>query len=168
MGQQSDSDDVTIRRLNGDAEAWACADIMATTDPWLTYGRTRDNTFITVSNPQAESYAAVVDAEVVGVVVLAMAVPLIKGYVCGLAVKPAFRNRGIGTRLLKHAERRVFRDSPNVFMCVTSFNEGAQRLYARLGYEKIGEIRDFAIPGAHEHLLRKTLGPQSTFKPAPR
>ena len=48
---------------------------------------------------------------------------------------------------------------------MTSFNTAAQRLYARLGYQKIGEITDFAIPGVHEHLLRKTLGPQSTFKP---
>jgi [ribosomal protein S18]-alanine N-acetyltransferase len=156
--------DITIRRVDGDADAWACADIMASTDPWLTYGRTRDNTFLTVSNPQAESYAAVAaDREVVGVVVIALRVPLISGYICGLAVKPAHRNRGIGSRLLRAAEARIFRESPNVFLCVTSFNTKAQRLYARLGYLKIGEITDFAIPGAHEHLLRKTLGPQSEY-----
>ena len=156
--------ELVIRRIDGETEAWACADIMASTEPWITYGRTRDNTFATVSNPHAESYAAVVADEIVGVVILALRVPLISGYVCGLAVKPEHRNRGIGSKLLKFAEDRIFRDSPNVFMCVTSFNAGAQRLYARLGFEKIGEIRDFAIPGAHEHLLRKTLGPQSTFK----
>ena len=72
---------------------------MASTDPWITYGRTRENTFATVSNPQAESYAAVAaDGEIVGVVIVAMRVPLISGYVCGLAVKPSHRNRGIGTR----------------------------------------------------------------------
>ena len=159
--------DISIRRVESEPVARACADIMASTDPWITYGRTRDNTFITVSNPQAESYAAVTaDGEIVGVVVIAMQVPLIRGYICGLAVKPEHRDRGIGSTLLKFAEARIFRDSPNVFICVTSFNENAQRLYARLGFEKIGEIRDFAIPGAHEYLLRKTLGPQSTFKPA--
>ncbi len=160
---------VTIRRVTSDDDARACADIMASTDPWITYGRTRENTFVTVSNPQAESYAAVTpDGEIVGVVVIALRVPLIKGYICGLAVKPAHRNRGIGTQLLQHAEARIFRESPNVFLCVTSFNTDAQRLYARLGYRKIGEITDFAIPGAHEHLLRKTLGPQSTFKAGER
>ena len=158
--------DITIRRVNGDAEARACADIMASAEPWITCGRTRDNTFLTVSNPLAESYAAVTPAgEVAGVVVIALRVPLISGYVCGLAVKPEHRNRGIGSALLRHAEQRIFRESPNVFLCVTSFNTNAQRLYARLGYQKIGEITDFAIPGAHEHLLRKTLGPQSTFTP---
>ena len=159
--------DITIRRVTSDDDARACADIMASTDPWITYGRTRENTFVTVSNPQAESYAAIsAGGEIVGVVVIALRVPLIRGYICGLAVKPTHRNRGIGTQLLRYAEARVFRESPNVFLCVTSFNTNAQRLYARLGYQKIGEITDFAIPGAHEHLLRKTLGPQSTFKPA--
>ena len=161
--------DITIRRIAGDDDARAAADIMASTDPWITYGRTRDNTFLTVSNLQGESYVAVTPGgEIVGVVVLALRVPLIKGYVCGLAVKPAFRNRGIGTRLLRYGEARIFQESPNVFICVTSFNTNAQRLYARLGYQKIGEITDFAIPGAHEHLLRKTLGPQSTFKAGER
>jgi ribosomal-protein-alanine N-acetyltransferase len=160
-------DDLTIRPITSDAEGRACADIMASTDPWITCGRTRENTFATVSSPEAESYAAVTaNGEIVGVVVIAMRVPLIKGYICGLAVKPAHRNRGIGTELLRYAEARIFRESPNVFLCVTSSNTSAQRLYARLGYHKIGEITDFAIPGAHEHLLRKTLGPQSTFKPA--
>jgi ribosomal-protein-alanine N-acetyltransferase len=161
------NDDITIRRITSDDDARACADIMASAEPWITCGRTRDNTFLTVSNQQAESYAAVTrDGEIVGVVIIALQIPLIKGYICGLAVKPAHRNRGIGTELLRYAEARIFRESPNVFLCVTSFNTSAQRLYARLGYQKIGEITDFAIPGAHEHLLRKTLGPQSTFKPA--
>ena len=159
--------DIDIRRVASEADAWQCADIMASTDPWITYGRSRDTTFATVFNPQAESYAAVApDGQIVGVVVLALRVPLISGYICGLAVKPEHRNRGVGTQLLRFAEQRIFRESPNVFMCVSSFNHDAQRLYTRLGFTKIGEITDYAIPDAHEHLLRKTLGPQSTFKPS--
>ena len=157
-------DDVIIRRIQGDAEAWACADMMAATEPWLSYGRTRDNTFFTVSNPQAESYAAFAGDEIVGVVVVALLIPLIRGYIAGLVVKPTFRNRGIGTRLLHVAEERIFQESPNVFMCVTSFNTGAQRLYARLGYRQVGELSDFVLPGVSELLLRKTRGPWTTFQ----
>jgi ribosomal protein S18 acetylase RimI-like enzyme len=157
-------DDFTIRRIQGDAEAWACADMMASTEPWLSYGRTRDHTFFTVSNPQAESYAAFADDEIVGVVVVALPVPLIRGYIAGLVVKAPFRNRGIGTRLLRVAEERIFRESPNVFMCVTSFNTAAQRLYARLGYTQVGELSDFVLPGVSELLLRKTRGPWSAFQ----
>ena len=40
---------------------------LSSTDPWITYGRTRENTFVTVSNPQAESYAAIsAGGEIVG------------------------------------------------------------------------------------------------------
>src|SRR5688572_33284536 len=101
--------DITLRRVTSDDDARAAADIMASTDPWLTYGRTRENTFVTASNPDAESYAAVAaDGEIVGVVVLALRVPLIKGYVGGLAVKPTHRNRGIGTALLRPGATRTF------------------------------------------------------------
>ncbi|MEA2734607.1 MAG: [ribosomal protein S18]-alanine N-acetyltransferase [Humisphaera sp.] len=158
---------VKIRPINGDAEAWTCAEIMASSEPWLSYGRTREINFRTLTAPGAETHVAITDAgEIAGLVIIAMNVPLIRGYVMGLAVQAALRNRGVGTSLLTFAEERIFRESPNVFICVSSFNEGAQRLYARLGFTKIGEITDFAVPGAHEHLLRKTLGPQSTFKRA--
>ena len=158
---------MTIRQVEGEAEARACAEIMATTDPWLRYGRSRDNTFGTVTYPNAESYAAIGDeGEVLGVVILILRVPLIRGYVMGLAVKESHRGRGIGTKLLKHAEERIFSESPNAFICATSFNTGARRLYERLGYQHVGDITNFVLPDVHEHLLRKTLGPQSTFKPA--
>jgi ribosomal protein S18 acetylase RimI-like enzyme len=156
-----------IRAIANETETWICADIMAATDPWLRYGRTRQTNYGTLTAPGVEVYVTVADERVVvGLVALVLRVPLIRGYIHGLAVAPEYRNRGIGTQLLRHAEQRIFRESPNVFMCVTSFNTAAQRLYARLGYEKIGEITDYVIPGAHEHLLRKTLGPQSTFKPS--
>jgi ribosomal protein S18 acetylase RimI-like enzyme len=161
----SDTGDIEIRRMNGQAEAWTCADIMASTDPWVTLSRTRDSTFVTVNSPEGETYVAATPAgEIAALVSIAMRVPLIRGYIVALAVRADYRNRGLGTRLLAFAEERIFRDSPNVFMCVSSFNTDAQRLYQRLGYTQIGEIADFVIPGASEFLLRKTKGPWSQFK----
>jgi len=61
------------------------------------------------------------------------------------------------------AEARIFRDSPNVFMCVSSFNANAFRLYQRLGYEVVGELRDYLVRGHSEILLRKTRGPWTEF-----
>jgi ribosomal protein S18 acetylase RimI-like enzyme len=160
-------DDITIRPITGDNEIWTCADIMAATDPWLRYGRSRDTNRSSLTAPGVETYVAVsADNQILGVVALALRIPLIRGYILGLAVTSDARNRGIGTRLLQFAEQRIFRESPNVFMCVSSFNTGAQRLYARLGFQQIGVITDYVAPDAHEHLLRKTLGPQSTFKPS--
>jgi ribosomal protein S18 acetylase RimI-like enzyme len=61
------------------------------------------------------------------------------------------------------AEKRVFRDSPNIFLCVSSFNEGARRLYERLGYTPVGELEDYLVAGHAEILMRKTIGPLEGF-----
>lgn len=71
----------------------------------------------------------------------------------------------MGTALLSWAERRIHRESPNVFLCVSSFNVAAQRLYERLGYETVGRFADFIVQGHDELLLRKTRGPWAEFRP---
>jgi ribosomal protein S18 acetylase RimI-like enzyme len=96
--------EIEIRRMNGDDEAWSCADLMATTDPWITLGRGREQTYSQVTHSLAETSVAVADGEIVGVVVVVTEVPLINGYIAALAVKKGHRNRGIGARLLAHAE----------------------------------------------------------------
>jgi ribosomal protein S18 acetylase RimI-like enzyme len=158
------SDDVPIRALASDQVAWTCADLMASTDPWITLQRTRDDTFKVVTNPAAHTFAVDIDGRIAGLVVIAQNVPLLGGYIMTLAVAPAYRNCGIGKRLLAFAEDLIFRDSPNVFLCVSSFNHDAQRFYERLGYERIGELKNFIIEGAGEILMRKTLGPKTQFK----
>jgi ribosomal protein S18 acetylase RimI-like enzyme len=76
-----------------------------------------------------------------------------------ICVAPGLRRHGWGARLLAFAEERIFREAPNVFLCVSSFNLDAQRFYARLGYEPVGELRDYLVAGLGEILMRKTRGP---------
>jgi ribosomal protein S18 acetylase RimI-like enzyme len=157
--------DVDIRPLADsadDAEARACATIMATTDPWLTLGRTFDRCLATVRDTQLERYVAVWDGEVVGFVLLSMRGSF-TGYIKSVAVREDWRSKGVGRKLLAFAEERIFRDSPNVFICVSSFNPRARALYQRLGYETVGELRDFIVRGHDEILLRKTIGPLTGF-----
>jgi [ribosomal protein S18]-alanine N-acetyltransferase len=157
--------DVDIRPLADsadDAEARACATIMATTDPWLTLGRTFDRCLATVRDTQLERYVAVWDGEVVGFVLLSMRGSF-TGYIKSVAVREDWRRKGVGRKLLAFAEERIFRDSPNVFICVSSFNPRARALYQRLGYETVGELRDFIVRGHDEILLRKTIGPLTGF-----
>jgi ribosomal protein S18 acetylase RimI-like enzyme len=42
---------------------------------------------------------------------------------------------------------------------VSDFNREAQAFYAKMGYQKVGELADFIIAGHAEILLRKTIGP---------
>jgi ribosomal protein S18 acetylase RimI-like enzyme len=66
----------------------------------------------------------------------------LRGYIQTVCVAAEHRGRGIGTDLVRWAERRIRRDSPHVFLCVSSFNSGAQRLYERLGYRAVGRLPD--------------------------
>ena len=158
------SDPVLIRPLGETSEAWTCADLMASTDPWITLGRTRDDTFKVVTNARAETFVAQINQQIAGLLVLVQNAPLLGGYIMTLAVAPEYRNRGIGKRLLAFAEELIFRNSPNCFLCVSSFNSNAQRFYEREGYTRIGELTDFIIPGAGEVLMRKTIRAKSEFR----
>ena len=97
-----------------------------------------------------------------GFVILALRGPF-SGYIQTVCVAPERRGRGIGTRLVAFAEERIASESPNVFLCVSSFNQDARRLYERLGYEYVGELRDYLVRGASELLYRKSRGPWAEF-----
>jgi ribosomal protein S18 acetylase RimI-like enzyme len=86
------------------------------------------------------------------------------GYIKSICVSPRWRNRGIGSRLMSFAEGRIFGEAPNVFICVSSFNEGARRFYERLGYEVVGELKNYIVSGHSEILMRKTIAPLAEFE----
>jgi ribosomal protein S18 acetylase RimI-like enzyme len=59
-------------------------------------------------------------------------------YVCGIAFFPEYRGRGLGTKLMElaeqHARENGFR---KLSLIVFEQNEGAKRLYDRLGYVEV-------------------------------
>jgi ribosomal protein S18 acetylase RimI-like enzyme len=81
------------------------------------------------------------------------------GYVRWIAVAPQARGRAVGARLMRHAEERIFRRGPNVYLLVSDFNVKAQAFYRKLGYVKVGALRDYVVPGITERVYRKTRGP---------
>jgi [ribosomal protein S18]-alanine N-acetyltransferase len=159
-----DAHSVTVRPIAGDDEIRVCAEIMTTSDPWVTLGRTMEHAVRILSDREIqETYVAVNDGVVVGFVILIMKGAFV-GYIRTVAVHSDWRSRGLGRRLIWFAEERIFRDSPNVFLCVSSFNERARVLYERLGYETVGELRDYIVRGHSEWLMRKSLGPYAEFR----
>ena len=149
---------VEIRPIQGRKEIETCARIMANSEPWLTLKRSYESSVKLLGDKNREVYVALAAGEVAGFLILRMD-GAFSGYIQTVGVAPQWRNKGIGTGLVGFAEERIFRDRPNVFMCVSSFNPGARRLYERLGYELIGEIRDFIVKGHSELLLRKSIAP---------
>jgi ribosomal protein S18 acetylase RimI-like enzyme len=64
---------------------------------------------------------------------------------------------GVGTRLLDEIERMAAEVAADLFLLVSDFNEGAQRLYQRQGYTQIGAIPGYVQPEVTELIFRKHL-----------
>ncbi len=61
-------------------------------------------------------------------------------YLYSLRVRPEMRNKGVGRRLILEAEKDLIRRGFNrVLIAVAKVNDGALRLYERMGYSRIGE-----------------------------
>jgi len=149
---------IKILRTKKRANLETCARFMSGSGPWLALGIDYKACLKSVAAPLREVYAAMDGADALGFIVLQMT-GTFKGYIQTVCVGPDARGRGIGTKLIKFAERRIFAETPNVFICVSSFNRDARRLYEKLGYARAGLLKDFIIAGHDELLLRKTLGP---------
>ncbi|MEY4386160.1 MAG: hypothetical protein RLY20_1443 [Verrucomicrobiota bacterium] len=156
---------VILRPLKDAEEARFCAAFISNSEPWLTLGFIFDQAVQRLTNPDREVFVATVDGQIVGALVLDLA-GLLNGYVQILAVAPSWRSQGIGQQIVAWAEERIFRQSPNVFLCVSSFNHQAQQFYLRLGYQNVGELPDLLVNGHSEILMRKTRGPLLAYPPA--
>jgi ribosomal-protein-alanine N-acetyltransferase len=156
-----------IRELRGEEEARRCAELMVSSEPWITLRRTYEQAFGFLTDPNRKIYVGLVEGELVGFIILILRGVLV-GYIQTVGVWPEWRGRGIGTRLIGFAEERILGETPNVFLCVSSFNPMALRLYKRLGYDMIGELENYIVPGHSEFLMRKTTGPLTEFHGRPR
>jgi len=157
-----DLQNVTIRRFLTVNERDAAAWLMMCTDPWKTFGRTYEDCLDAVTNPLKEAYGAFMDGEFLGLLVIDLTGPL-KGYLQAVCVQEAARGQGVGSRLINFAENRIFSVSPNCFLCYSDFNDSVREVYERLGYEQVGILKEYMIPGHDEILMRKSIGPVMTF-----
>ncbi len=137
-----------------------CARMMIATEPWITLRRTLDGALRTLGDPAKELYAASEGDQLAGSILLDLRGPL-AGYIQSVCVRADSRGRGVGKALVSWAEERIYRESPNVFLFVSSFNGDALRFYERLGFEVVGRVPGFIVPEHDEILMRKTLGPWS-------
>jgi ribosomal protein S18 acetylase RimI-like enzyme len=154
--------ELSITRLESDAEARACARLMATSEPWITLGRSFETSLGIVQDPTREVYIARDETGIAGFLILCLTGAFV-GYIQTVCIDSRCRAQGLGSRLMEFAEQRILQVSPNVFMCVSSFNHDARRLYERLGYQVVGELTDYLVHGHSEILLRKSIGPLTGF-----
>jgi ribosomal protein S18 acetylase RimI-like enzyme len=154
---------IHIRPLQRHHEIEACARMTAASEPWLTLRFDYAASLRALASPGKEIHLAVAGREVAGFVMLNLKGAFV-GYLQSICVAPAYRGQGLGRRLVAFAEERVFREHPNLFICVSSFNLGARRFYRNLGYAEVGELKNFLVDGHSEILLRKTNGSLAEFR----
>ena len=117
-----------------------------------------------IQDPHRELYIAKQSEQIAGFIILVMQ-GAFTGYIQSICVAPAMRGHKIGSQLMTFAEERIFRETPNIFICVSSFNKDALRLYKRLGFDVVGELANYIVEGHSEILMRKTIGAKATFQP---
>ncbi len=147
-----------IRRLRSSREKEMCAALMAGHDPWKRLQRGYSTCLAIFNQPGLEKYVLRRNGALAGFLLINMR-GVLRGYIQSIFVHPAFQNQGLGARLMAFAEKRIFSEAPNVFLLVSSFNRRAERFYRRLGYQKVGELKDFVVGGYAEKIFRKTRGP---------
>lgn len=155
-----------IEPLATTQDAEACARLMACSEPWLTLGRTYEASLVIIQDPTRETYITREGGELAGFLIICMTGAFV-GYIQTICIHPDYRGQGLGSRMVAFAERRILTEVPNVFMCVSSFNHDARRLYERLGYQVVGELTDYIVAGYSEILLRKTIGPLTAINRGP-
>lgn len=147
---------VTIHLAIPPEHLWAAA-MMASSEPWVQLGISKDKLEEACRHPEYQLFIAHAGKLPCGVLLVHPRGLAGAPYIKSFAVDPAFRGRGVGERMLVFAEEHFRAFSPHLFLCVSSFNERAGRFYAKHGFSQVGELKDYLVQGASEFILYKRL-----------
>jgi [ribosomal protein S18]-alanine N-acetyltransferase len=135
-------------------------ELLVGTDPWKRLGyQAKDwDCYFTPLPLGRDSFVVEQDGRVAGIAVVRQKF-LLGDYLELLGVADWARGKGRGGQLLTYVEALVFSRAKNLFACVSDFNNQGRKFYKKQGYQEIGPMPNFLIPGSAEILLRKTSGP---------
>lgn len=152
------SDGMVIELTNDQMDFAFCSQMMTKTDPWISLKMDYDQCLMAFTGKEKEIYVAKTGDDIAGFVILQIT-GTFKGYIQTICVSEEYRGKGLGKKLLQFCQERILKIAPNLFICVSSFNTGAIRLYEEFGFKRIGELENFVKQGFTELLMRKTFGP---------
>ena len=153
-----------IKRTTDKEIIKTCALMMSSSDPWITLGMNYEYCLTAFDGTCKEIYVAAFENQIAGFVILQVCGSF-KGYIQTICIAAELRGKGIGKWLLQFCEKRILEISPNIFICVSSFNKGAIKLYHGFGFKPVGELEHFVKEGYTELLLRKSVGPLMGYTP---
>ena len=149
----------SVRSMTAEDRA-AVIELLADSDPWKRLGyHAKDwDSYFTPFPLGRDCYVVDQNGRVAGIAVVRQKF-LLGDYLELLGVAGWARGQGVGGLLLAHVEGAVFARAKNLFACVSDFNDQARLFYKKQGYQEIGPMPNFLIPGSAEILLRKSAGP---------
>ncbi|HLZ42518.1 MAG TPA: N-acetyltransferase [Candidatus Sulfotelmatobacter sp.] len=135
-----------------------CARLMATSEPWMTLRRDLEGCRAALTRPGTELFLARDEraGQRFGFILLAAYGFAASPYVASIGVAPESRGRSVGSQLMAFAEQRYV-DRGHLFLLVSSFNPRAQSFYRERGYQFVGELKEYIIPGHSELIFHKRL-----------
>ena len=148
---------INIKAAMPDDYGW-CAGLMESSEPWVTLGRNLGSCRDVLTRPGGDLFIArkAENDAPAGFILIAPNGLAGSPYIACIAVAAEMRAKGIGSEMLRFAERRVIAPG-HLFLVVSSFNHKARRLYLRQGYECVGELKDYCVAGHSELILHKGL-----------
>jgi ribosomal protein S18 acetylase RimI-like enzyme len=135
---------------------WAAL-LLAGSEPWIRLGATPEQCNKACHDSEYLLFIAHFNEQPCGIILMHPRGVASSPYVKSIAVDARFRSQGVGAALIDFAENWFRKDAKHMFLCVSSFNTRARIFYERLGYEAVGEFKDYIIPGASEILMHKRI-----------
>lgn len=137
------------------------ARLMVSIEPWITLQRDLAGCRATLTRPGSELFVARGrdTEEPLGFILLAPYGFAASPYVACFAVSPEAQGQRVGSQLLAFAEH-LYRGRDHMFLLVSSFNHQAQQFYIRHGYQPVGELPNYIVPGHSELIFYKPIPSQ--------
>jgi ribosomal-protein-alanine N-acetyltransferase len=150
---RSSSEEVAIRRAKPrDLNAVVAIEAQSFPTPW-----SRDLLSSELGQPGSIYLVAELGGEVVGFIGLWHVMD--EGHICTLAVHPDHRGKGLGELLVLAALRAAVKvGSDAVHLEYRVGNEAAARLYAKLGFERVGLRRGYYSDTGEDAVLARVRG----------
>jgi ribosomal protein S18 acetylase RimI-like enzyme len=116
----------------------------------MTYERALKTFRIAFKNPKAQVWVAEIRGKVAGFIYFVEEGGFLRStYLRLIGVSSEFARAGIGKKLMNKMESIALR--PNgIFLLVTRTNRPARAFYKRLGYKKVGVLKDYVLKGVDE------------------
>lgn len=139
--------------------AWS-AQLMASSEPWVTLKRDIAGCAVVLADlPDTSLYIARSGGMPRGFVLVRPRGLAGAPYIVSIATAADARGMGVGSQLIEFVATQVAPPARHLFLCVSSFNLDARRLYERLGFARVGEVPDYIVPGVAELIMHRRLAP---------